>query len=200
MPHQSLTGLDVLLDLWLEAEDDAARADAEQRIRDTFEQRLAVLVLDMSGFSSTVMRHGIVHFLARIRRMRSIVVPIVHDLGGTVVKYIADDVLAVFSAPDQAFEAARRIVQDTREQGFGVSIGIGFGPTLHVPGSDVWSDEANRAFKLGEDIGNAGEVLLTRAAFEGLEPDQPRDECEATTFNVSGVELEGYVWTVPAAD
>ena len=200
MSHQTQAELDHLLDLWSEAPDDAARELVTQRIRDTFGQRLAVLVLDMSGFSETVIRHGIVHFLSRIRLMRSTVVPIVNDLGGTVVKYIADDVLAVFSEPDRAFEAARRIVHAAAHAGcdaepLAVSIGVGYGQGLHVPGTDLWGDEANRAFKLGEDIGSAGEVLLTRAAYDALNEESRTHECERTVFNISGVELEAYVWT-----
>lgn len=200
MSHQSQTELDHLLDLWTQAPDEAAKEEAKRRIRETFEQRLAILVLDMSGFSETVIRHGIVHFLARIRRMRATVVPIVNDLGGTVVKYIADDVLAVFSEPDSAFEAARRIVHaaqetDDDEEPLEVAIGVGYGHVLHVPGTDLWGDESNRAFKLGEDIGDSGEVLLTRAAYDALNDESRAHECERTVFNISGVELESYVWT-----
>lgn len=46
---------------------------------------------------------------------------------------------------------------------------IGYGSLLVIGGDDVYGDEMNLACKLGEDLAERGEVLLTQAAFEGLQ-------------------------------
>lgn len=170
----------------------------EAEIREVFQDDLAVLVLDMSGFSDTVLRHGITHFLAKIHEMRSLAVPAVQRHGGEVVKFIADDVLAVFPTTVAALTAATEIVAATRtddlersqDMQFEVAIGIGCGPVLHVPGVDLWGDEVNRAFKLGEDTAGPGEIWLTRCAHDALGGRGP--EFERIDVSVSGLSLEAY--------
>ena len=45
-----------------------------------------------------------------------------------------------------------------------IAIGIGYGSVLDVGDGHLYGDEMNLAFKLGEDLGTAQEVLLTPAA------------------------------------
>ena len=147
----------MLLRSWLDASEDERPAAAQEILR-VFEEPLAIFVLDMSGFSSSVVRHGIIHFLAMIHQMQEITEPIIHAQGGEIVKHIGDDVLAVFDDADEAYQAARQIIQTvsaknaqvSEELKIRVSIGIAFGPTLFVPGVDIWGDQANQAFKLGQ--------------------------------------------------
>ncbi len=53
----------------------------------------AVLALDMSGFSSTVRREGIISYLAQIRKMQLLTQPLITQHQGEVVKYEADNLL-----------------------------------------------------------------------------------------------------------
>jgi adenylate cyclase len=50
-----------------------------------------------------------------------------------------------------------------------VSIGIGYGDILDLDGRELFGGEVNLASKLAEDIGEPGEILLTRAAMEAIE-------------------------------
>jgi|SRR3954470_24721902 adenylate cyclase len=137
-----------------------------------FEERHAVLVLDMCGFSRLSLRHGILHFLAMIRRMQRLVAPEVVAAGGRVVKTDADNLFAVFPDVPPAVRAARRIgvvlaAQNAvlpRDWDVHVSIGIGYGELLMVGDDDLYGCELNLASKLGEDVAGPGEVLLTAAA------------------------------------
>ncbi len=186
-----------LLDRWADA-DPEGREAVGQLIRDTFEEDLAIFVLDMSGFSATVAREGILGFLGRVSQMRAIAVPAIERCGGVVVKFIADDVMAACANPDDALAAALEIRSATQvalgvdqaDMRFEVCIGIGFGPTLHVPNVDLWGDEVNRAFKLGEDTAKAGGILLTERAFEALR----NKPATATALNlvVSGLRLHAH--------
>jgi adenylate cyclase len=137
-----------------------------------FQQRHAVFVLDMCGFSRLTVRHGIVHFLAMIRRLHRLVGPIVHKTGGRIVKTEADNVFAVFPDVPQALRAARQLnLEISRDNAvlpadwdFQVSIGIGYGDLLMVGAHDFYGSELNLAAKLGEDLAGPGEILLTEAA------------------------------------
>jgi adenylate cyclase len=144
----------------------------DREIRARFERRHAVLVLDMCGFSRLTLRYGIVHFLAMIRRMHVTVAPIVVNAGGRVVKTEADNLFAAFPDVPQALTAARRIGAQLNHQNavlpedwdLHVGIGIGYGDMLMVGDEDFFGGELNLASKLGEDVAEAGDVLLTEAA------------------------------------
>lgn len=51
----------------------------------------AVLALDMSGFSSTVRREGIISYLAKIRQMQLLTQPLITQHQGDIIKYEADN-------------------------------------------------------------------------------------------------------------
>jgi class 3 adenylate cyclase len=158
----------------------------DRGIRQRFEQRQAVLVLDMCGFSRLSLRHGIVHFLAMIRRMQQVVGPLVVNAGGRVVKTEADNLFATFADVPPAVRASRRIgralaAQNAvlpRDWDVHVGIGIGFGDLLLVGASDLYGCELNLAAKLGEDLAGPGDILLTEAARArgGRGPPPPRRE------------------------
>jgi class 3 adenylate cyclase len=131
------------------------------------------LILDMSGFSLTVRRHGLVFYMAKIRRMHQITRPIVEAGGGEVVKYEADNMYARFDRPSQAIDAAVKIMDavsaDTPEgdpRRIRVSIGIAHGRMLFLPGRDYFGDCVNVAAKLGEDLAEADEILIERSVVE----------------------------------
>src|SRR5437870_2300386 len=84
------------------------RIDAE--IWRRFGATVAILVLDMCGFSRLTMRHGITHFLALIHRLHGLVRPVVAAHGGRTIKTEADNLFAVFDDAPQAVAAARGIL------------------------------------------------------------------------------------------
>ena len=173
-----------------------ARADEiDVRIKEVFGETLAVFVMDMSGFSRQTIRHGIVHFLAQIHRMHSIAAPVVEAHGGEVIKYEADNVFAVFPDVEQAVDAAVELdrgleLADTMlpdEYDMHGEFGIGYGEILVVENEDIYGSEVNLASKLGEDLAQRGEILLTESAFARVDPS--RREYERLVMSVSGLEL-----------
>jgi class 3 adenylate cyclase len=130
--------------------------------------------------------------------MRAIAVPAIEGRGGEIVKFIADDVMAAFPTPDAALAAALEIRAAIEvdlgvtqaDMRFQVCIGIGYGPALHVPRTDLWGDEVNLAFKLGEDTAGPGEILLTERAFAALATQPARHE--EIEVRVSGLEIVAY--------
>lgn len=137
----------------------------------------AVLVLDMTGFTRTTIEQGELPALLRIVEAHQICIPVMRDSGAGLIRSFADDIVALFDEPYAAVKAAFEIHARTAEAadkhgGLGVRccIGIGFGKVLKIGPNLAQGDEMNRASKLGEDIAEGGEVLVTenvRKAIEG---------------------------------
>jgi len=66
-------------------------------------------------------------------------------------------------------------------------IGIGCGDILMLEGEDMYGSEFNLASKLGEDLAQRGEILLTDSAFEKLEGE--KQDWDRVDFSISGLEL-----------
>jgi len=151
-------------------------AAIDAAIEQAFVRDVAMLVLDMCGFSRITARHGIIHFLAMVHQMEQAARPAIVGNGGEVVKQEADNLFAVFSHPEQALQAALDIHRaldamnavQPPEAALLASVGIGYGPTLVIAEKDLFGHEMNLACKLGEDIAGPGEILLTPGACQRL--------------------------------
>jgi class 3 adenylate cyclase len=177
------------------------RRSIAERIAATFEKECAVLALDMTGYSSSVRRDGIVPHLCRIRRLQLLARPIIERCGGEIVRQLADNLLAIFPtaacAVEAAFtlrDAAAKISENEeadRVDGLNVSIGIDHGKLLLVPGHDCFGDPVNVAFKLGEDVAGSGEILVTENVWAQL--DTSREPHGAPLkISISGIDLVAY--------
>jgi class 3 adenylate cyclase len=174
------------------------KAEYERIIKQRFEKEVAILALDMTGFSRTTMKLGIIHFLGLIAQMEELAIPAVEHNGGIVIKQEADNLFATFPTPGQAVEAALEIFRVFREVSktaaedcdiYG-SVGIGFGPTLVIDDEDLFGNEMNLASKLGEDLAESMEILLTENAQAALDKD--RYKFNPLYFTISGMELNCY--------
>lgn len=153
------------------------RQEFTQLIEQTFGQKKAVLVLDMSGFSRTTQLLGIISFLLMIDQMRTVSTPCIEQNGGIVIKSVGDNLYCLFDKVDEALRAGREINKRLNaantvlpvEHHLYASFGIGFGEILNIAGEDIFGDEVNLACKLGEDIANKSEILLSSGARAALE-------------------------------
>jgi class 3 adenylate cyclase len=179
----------------------AARAKMAAEIERRYGVLRAILVLDMSGFSRTVREQGICHYLGMIRRMEMTTRPLVEALGGTVVKYEADNLFALFpdaaSAVSMAVRAREALRAPAADGGPGieVAIGIAWGRLLHLPGADMFGDVVNIACKLGEDVAAAGDILLDEAARRAV-ADSGCHALEPVPVRISGIDV--VAWRVAA--
>jgi class 3 adenylate cyclase len=187
-----------LLDTRITHPDRAKQID--KKIVNEFQQVRSIFVLDMSGFSRLVQRYGIIHYLAMIQRMRQVVGPAVENHGGTVVKFEADNCFAVFPNTDRALDAALAIHHDLGianlatedDSDVYVSIGIGHGPVLLFC-EDMYGNELNLASKLGEDVAERNEILLTEAAKRMLKGKR-KSSFSSMPLTVSGVNMRAWKW------
>ena len=180
-------------------------ADVDARIDAMFGDTLAVMVMDMSGFSRQTVRYGINHFLAKIHRLHSIALPVIEQHGGEVIKVEADNVYAVFEDVPPAvaaaaettvrLEAANSMLPE--ELDMHAEFGVGYGHVLIVEDDDFYGTEVNLASKLGEDVAHGGEILLTEAACKRLTAAGPGG-CEPIEMAVSGLNLTAYRYKRPS--
>ncbi len=195
--HNSHANLQRLLNEIIEQPE--RREEITRSICEIFGQQKAIMVLDMSGFSRTTHRHGIVAFLMMIHQMQLIVRPCIEEHRGVVVKAEADNLFSLFDTVADAVGAAREIALRLKtvnvllpeDRRLYASIGIGYGMVLNIEDKDLFGDEVNLSSKLGEDIADKGVVLLTSAAHAQI-PDmgiQTREE----TLSISGITLTYYV-------
>lgn len=173
-------------------------AEIDAAIREQFEDEQAILVLDMCGFSRLTMKHGIIHYLALIRRMQAVALPRIAKARGNLLKTEADNVFAIFADVPQAVRASEAIIAELTLQNRGlpadwdvhVSIGIGYGPLLMVGEHDAFGNEMNLASKLGEDLAAAGDIFLSEGAWARM--GARKRSFVPRTARVSGMRLKYY--------
>ncbi|MEO1299425.1 MAG: adenylate/guanylate cyclase domain-containing protein [Cyanobacteria bacterium J06636_16] len=162
-----------------------ASIDAE--ICNRFLKTLAVLVLDMHGFSYLTQTQGIISALQIISRLQAISIPTFKECGGTVFKTDADNIYVSFKNSDQALHSAEVVLARLNAVDLHAGIGIGYGDLLVIGDYDMYGSEMNLASKLGEDLAEKDEILLTEAACKNLSK-SPR-LFEASTHKISGINL-----------
>jgi len=180
-------------------EEPERRAEITTQIEEIFGQEKALMILDMSGFSRTTQRHGIVSYLQMIHAMRSITKPCVEAHRGLLVKAEAYNLFCLFDTVAEAVRAGQDITRHLNaanvvlpeSRRLYVSIGIGYGTILNIADEDLYGNEVNLASKLGEDVGGMADILLTTAAHERLEA--PEVKCRAETISISGLDLSYFV-------
>jgi class 3 adenylate cyclase len=203
MKNSAREELDRLLQERNEHPERAQEIDA--KIRETFAETRAIMVLDMSGFSRLTIRYGIIHFLAMIHRMNAIACPVIEEYQGKVVKLDADDVFAVFPDVAMAVDASVDILKRLEAVNTGLpdemdlyaSIGIGYGEVLNMGWQDMFGEQMNLASKLGEDLAQRGEILLTEAAYKQVQSESR--EFEEIEMSISGLSLTVYKPKYPAS-
>ena len=150
---------------------------------DKYQHRLAILSLDMTGFTSSAINISELASLLRILDAQRVCIPVLKNFGAKLIRCFADDIVALFDTPhdaiDAAFEIHRRIEHfrnselapdhpDHPDHPAHCCIGIGYGEVFAIGPNLAQGGEMNRASKLGEDIARAEETLLTERTFEAL--------------------------------
>lgn len=152
---------------------------SEAEFRDRHLWTRAILVIDMTDFTTAAISAGDLSSLLRILDAQKVSIPALEEQGAAMVHCFADNIYALFPSADAALDAAlevqRRIASFNgsflaSDYPTELCIGIGFGEVLRIGPDDAQGAEMNRASKLGEDIARAGDVLLTEQAHEALEP------------------------------
>lgn len=169
--------------------------DVTRRIEEVFQQERTIMVLDMSGFTRATQEGNIISFLLSINQMQRLVVPVVTERGGLLVRAEHDNLTCLFDRVEDAIVASREITDRLAsanvilpsDKELYCSIGIGYGSILNVENETIYGNEVNLASKLGEDIGNLGDVLLTPDARAQVTDES--FEFEERKVSISGLDL-----------
>ena len=177
----------------------STKSEIEEKIWKQYGVHGYVMLMDMSEFSLVTQRYGIVYYLSMIEKMKAVVRPLIESNSGTLVKYVADNVYARFNTANDAIDTAIKINETLdsinkltpTEWDICVSTGIDYGRFLKTDDHDIFGDAVNCASKLGEDIAQKNEIIISKRAFENIE-DKNSYLAEFVRFKISGISLEAY--------
>ncbi len=150
-------------------EEGADKKIIDKKIWDLFGEEWAVMFTDLTGFSRKVEKFGIVHFLQTIYESERLLVPVIEEYDGILIKMEGDSMLVIFRNIHKAVECSKAMQECLREynktrieeEKVLLCVGLGWGKILKIGDFDVYGSPVNRASKLGEEIAASGEVLLT---------------------------------------
>jgi adenylate cyclase len=149
----------------------ANTAAIDERIWDLFGEEWCIMATDLSGFSRGVAEFGIIHFLQTIQESERILIPILENHDGILLKVEGDSFLAIFRNPTNGLRASIEMQKQTRAYNEGrapeehilLGVGLGFGRVLRIGDAEVFGNEVNSACVLGESYAKGYEILVTRA-------------------------------------
>lgn len=147
----------------------ADKKKIDARIWDLFGEEWCVMFTDLSGFSRGVAKFGIIHFLQTIQESERLLIPVIEDHDGILLKVEGDSFLVIFRNVTKGVQGAiamQRIlkkynVNKPDEEKVLLCVGLGYGKMLRIGDTDVFGAEVNAASKLGEDTAKAWEILVT---------------------------------------
>jgi class 3 adenylate cyclase len=152
------------------------RPALDSRAFATLFRKRAVVFTDTADFTLRTARDGILHFLMVFDRLVAAAGPALARVGGEIVKVEGDSLLVRFDdartacrGVDALEECLRKLNRGRPEkERLSFSYGIGYGDVLDLE-QDLFGLEVNLASKLGEDLAQPGEALLTPAAAAALD-------------------------------
>jgi len=147
----------------------ADKDKVDKRIWDLFGEEWCVMFTDLSGFSRGVAKFGIIHFLQTIFESERLLIPVIEDYDGILLKAEGDSLLVIFRNVDKAIHCSLNMhdvlidynKDKAPEEQILICIGLGYGKVLRIGDQDVFGAEVNAASKLGEDTAEAWEILVT---------------------------------------
>jgi class 3 adenylate cyclase len=149
------------------------------------EVEVTMMFIDIRDFTGFAERSSAPEVVATLNRMFECIVPLIHEHGGHVDKFVGDGLLAVFGAPrrqddhaDQALAAALDIdaaVHKELEDGLEIGIGLNSGTVVagNVGGAgrlefSVIGDAVNVAARVEAATRQTGDVILVAENVKAL--------------------------------
>lgn len=164
----------------------------------------AVLVTDMSSFTSSTETRGIIDVGAKIFALRELLLPLMRSYGAHASAE-ADNCRGIFDDPKLALAAAfacRRAVEDYNSQAaeWGQleldGLGLDWGEDIQLDGHTLAGSVVDTAFQLAENIAKDGQVLISPATEAALR----ERECHLSCRRLHSGELlstdGGHYWEV----
>lgn len=152
------------------------KEEIDGRIWDLFGETWAIMFTDLSGFSRRSAKFGIIHFLQTIYESQRLLVPVIDNYDGILLKMDGDSMMVLFRSPAKAVECAVGMQHTLRNHNSArpddekilLCVGIGYGTMLRIGDADVFGPQVNASSKLGEDTAKAYEILVTDAVRDAI--------------------------------
>lgn len=175
-------------------EPDVDKEIIDRRIWDSFGEKWCVMFTDLSGFSRGTEKFGIIHFMHIVFESERLILPIIEDFDGFLIKREGDSLLVLFKRPEKALLCCKRIHEvlqeynktKCEEEKILFCVGLGYGDILNIGFADVFGAEVNAASKLGEDIAKAWEILVTENVKKEVEK---VESCKNINFTFSKIDF-----------
>jgi adenylate cyclase len=166
------------------------------------EVEVTVMFVDVRDFTGFAERTAAPEVVAALNHLFEQIVPVVHDHGGWVDKFVGDGLLAVFGAPrrqsdhaDQALAAALEIAEACRSGESELQVGIGLNSGTVVAGNvggagrlefSVIGDAVNIAARVEAATRETDDIILLTGDTKALLREQDGEFTER-----NGIELKG---------
>ncbi|MBF0559733.1 MAG: CHAT domain-containing protein [Nitrospirae bacterium] len=145
----------------------AERVKLDAVLQTQFSKKVTVMFTDIKGSTSFYESMGNIDGRLMVYRHNEIVVPIIKDGNGVLLKTIGDATMSLFDDPFSAVKAAMQIQLNLKSYNSGksqkdqihVRIGLNYGSGI-VEHADVYGDVVNVASRV-EAMANAGDIFLT---------------------------------------
>ena len=161
--EQSLKSMDDLLEY---------RRKIDQLIEDRFTKQVIIMFSDIVGSTSYFEQRGDLEGRAMLQRYNRLMFPIIKNHDGDIIKTLGDGILASFTDPEIACQAAIQMQQalkndnesKVREDQIQIRIGLHFGKAV-IDEGDVFGDVVNATSRV-ESRANPGEILISYNLYE----------------------------------
>jgi adenylate cyclase len=165
--HESVSAdLDKLLD---------ERERLDELIKKKFTKTITIMFTDMKGSSSIAESEGDVFSRSLIKKHNDILLPVIRDNKGVLVKTMGDGTLSYFDQSDDAVRAAVQIQTDIEnfnhlhpaKTSIQVRIGLNTGTSI-VEKDDIFGDGVNVASRF-QSIALPGEIYISENTYKSLD-------------------------------
>ena len=151
------------------------RERLDELIKKKFTKTITIMFTDMKGSSSIAESEGDVISRSLIKKHNDILLPVIRDNKGVLVKTMGDGTLSYFDQADDAVRAAVRIQSDIEDfnhlhpgkTSILVRIGLNTGTSI-VEKDDIFGDVVNVASRF-QSIALPGEVYISENTYKSLD-------------------------------
>jgi class 3 adenylate cyclase len=159
----------------LEKRNESNKRAIDKKIWDLFGNQYAIVFTDLCGFTKLSSEKGIIESVAKIYYMFKLLFPCVEKHNGILLSTVADSMLVIFKNLNNAVKCSIAMQQISCENEIELCVGVGYGKILKIGDADVFGAEVNIASKLGEDVANKDEILVSENVYKKI---KNKYECE----------------------
>ncbi|SHH19842.1 adenylate/guanylate cyclase domain-containing protein [Clostridium grantii] len=140
---------------------------SETEINKRYGEEKAILLIDCTEFTNNTTRDGIIKSLQSVLLIKKLIKSMQSEYSAVIIKQIGDSFMLIFDEVDYSIDFGQILIEEVKHSNIKtkVKIGIGYGFILNNDNEDIFGEQVNFASKLGEELAEESEMLITRNAF-----------------------------------